>query len=49
VIAEGVETESQSEFLRSQQCEQMQGFLFSKPRPVEDLHELMSRQSEKLN
>ncbi|MGK2857060.1 MAG: putative bifunctional diguanylate cyclase/phosphodiesterase [Thermoanaerobaculia bacterium] len=49
VVAEGVETESQSEFLRSQQCEQMQGFLFSVPKPVADLHELMSRQDEKLN
>lgn len=48
VIAEGVETEQQSKFLRSQQCEQMQGFLFSKPKPVEDLHELMASQ-ESLN
>jgi diguanylate cyclase (GGDEF)-like protein/PAS domain S-box-containing protein len=31
VIAEGVETEPQSVFLREQQCEQMQGFLFSRP------------------
>jgi len=49
VIAEGVETEQQSSFLRAQQCEQMQGFLFSKPRPVEDLHDLMAGQPGKPN
>jgi diguanylate cyclase (GGDEF)-like protein/PAS domain S-box-containing protein len=42
VIAEGVETELQSNFLREQQCEQMQGFLFSRPKPVEDLDEFMA-------
>ena len=49
VIAEGVETERQSDFLRAQQCEQMQGVLFSVPRPVADHHELMSKQEEKTN
>ncbi|MDQ6600062.1 bifunctional diguanylate cyclase/phosphodiesterase [Bacillus salipaludis] len=31
VIAEGVETDYQKEFLRSKDCIQMQGYLFSKP------------------
>jgi diguanylate cyclase (GGDEF)-like protein/PAS domain S-box-containing protein len=35
VVAEGVETEKQSRQLLSLNCDEMQGFLFSKPVPVE--------------
>jgi diguanylate cyclase (GGDEF)-like protein/PAS domain S-box-containing protein len=35
VVAEGVETEEQSSLLRLLDCDEMQGFLFSKPVPVE--------------
>jgi EAL domain-containing protein (putative c-di-GMP-specific phosphodiesterase class I) len=35
VVAEGVETEEQSRLLRSLNCDEMQGFLFSKPVPRE--------------
>lgn len=41
VIAEGVETEGQKEFLRREGCDAMQGFLFSRPRPAEDLEQLL--------
>ena len=40
LIAEGVETESQAEFLRSQGCDEMQGFFFHKPMPVEDFERI---------
>ena len=33
VVAEGVETEEQSRLLRLLSCDEMQGFLFSKPVP----------------
>ena len=35
VVAEGVETEEQSRLLRLLDCDEMQGFLFSKPVPRE--------------
>jgi diguanylate cyclase (GGDEF)-like protein len=35
VVAEGVETEEQSRLLRQMQCDEMQGYLFSKPVPCD--------------
>ncbi len=37
IIAEGVENEGQLTFLRDQSCHEMQGFLFSKPVPPEQV------------
>lgn len=34
VVAEGVETEGQAQFLRDHRCDEMQGFLFSRPVPT---------------
>ncbi len=37
IVAEGIETEPQFEFLASKEVEYSQGFFFSKPLPLEDL------------
>jgi diguanylate cyclase (GGDEF)-like protein/PAS domain S-box-containing protein len=38
--AEGVETEQQRETVRMEGCTEMQGFLFSRPRPAREIEEL---------
>ncbi|BAN34278.1 diguanylate cyclase/phosphodiesterase with PAS/PAC sensor(s) [Sulfuricella denitrificans skB26] len=42
VIAEGVETEAQREFLDHHGCHAFQGYLFSKPVPLEQFEELLN-------
>jgi len=44
VVAEGVETKAQLQFLRSRECAQYQGFLCSRPAPPEAFAILMRRQ-----
>ena len=41
VIAEGVETEQQLEFLKNNGCDEIQGYYFSRPVPADELAELM--------
>ena len=41
VVAEGVETEEQLEFLRRQHCEQVQGYIYSKPLPADEFARLL--------
>jgi EAL domain-containing protein (putative c-di-GMP-specific phosphodiesterase class I) len=42
-IAEGVETESQLEFLNAQRCDEVQGYYFSKPLPAAQFEEFTRR------
>jgi diguanylate cyclase (GGDEF)-like protein len=41
IIAEGVETEAQKDFLLEQGCDEMQGYLFSKPVPSDLMERLL--------
>jgi EAL domain-containing protein (putative c-di-GMP-specific phosphodiesterase class I) len=43
VVAEGVETEAQAAFFDSVHCNELQGFLFSKPLPVDQLERYLAR------
>jgi len=45
VVAEGVETEAQMAFLRRQNCETIQGFLYSRPLPAEHFEAILAARS----
>ncbi len=46
VVAEGVETREQLDFLRGINCDTAQGFYFSKPIPVDEFEVLLTKESE---
>jgi diguanylate cyclase len=43
VVAEGVETEAQAKILHVLRCEQMQGYLISKPLSFDDMTAYMGK------
>lgn len=48
VVAEGVETEQHLDFLRSHDCEVVQGFLFSRPLPAGVFRDMLEQRRELL-
>ena len=48
VIAEGVETRAELQVLAAENCDEIQGYLLSRPVPAEDLPTVMNRQLERI-
>lgn len=44
IVAEGVETEAQLDYLVTRNCERIQGFIFSKPLPEEEILRLLDEE-----
>jgi EAL domain-containing protein (putative c-di-GMP-specific phosphodiesterase class I) len=42
VVAEGVETSEQDDFLRRKECDELQGYLFSKPVPADEIPPMLA-------
>lgn len=45
VVAEGVETAAQADWLTSRNCDQMQGYYFSRPLPLSEITAFLKRES----
>jgi EAL domain-containing protein (putative c-di-GMP-specific phosphodiesterase class I) len=41
LVAEGVENRTQLQYLRDQGCEEVQGYIFSKPVPASEMTQLL--------
>ena len=48
VIAEGVETRAQLDFLAGEGCRQVQGFYFSRPLPADEIDRLLREGSDRI-
>ncbi|MPS49449.1 EAL domain-containing protein [Methylobacillus sp.] len=48
LVAEGVETEAQLEYLRAQGCDSAQGYYFSKPLPANNIMAFVSRHQQEV-
>ena len=48
VVAEGVETREQAELLREQGCDELQGFLFSRPIPADQFEGFLELEKAEL-
>lgn len=48
VVAEGVETRQQQAILTEELCDQLQGFLFSRPVPAKDIPQILSEPPQRL-
>ena len=48
VTAEGVETKAQVNLLQSWQCDEMQGFFFSKPLPADEITKILGGKQHRL-
>lgn len=46
VIAEGVETQAVFDFLREQECDQLQGYFISRPLPSDEFREFLQRRGD---
>lgn len=49
VIAEGVETKEQFDILKKEKCDQAQGYLFSKPVPLDEIEKMLTFRHEKFD
>ena len=46
VVAEGVETKEQLEFLAAEKCDQVQGYLIGRPEPIEHYAEYVGGKTQ---